>query len=138
MLLHQQFLPLYFSTFLPLRIATFLWSPICAQKSIDGFVEYVASFNPLNGVWPFRADQEKETLDSFVKVNLLCGEKRVKKKTAVKKATTSPVWNEAMSFDVPASSLASSAIEVNALPSLTFNFLFGFTVPITDRGTHVD
>ncbi|CAK9803707.1 P65-C [Anthophora quadrimaculata] len=62
--------------------------------------------------------QEKETLDSFVKVNLLCGEKRVKKKkTAVRKATTSPVWNEAMSFNVPASSLASSAIEVCVMDS---------------------
>ncbi|XP_076235732.1 synaptotagmin beta [Calliopsis andreniformis] len=61
--------------------------------------------------------QEKGTLDSFVKVNLLCGEKRVKKKTAVRKATTSPVWNEAMSFDVPASSLASSAIEVRVMDS---------------------
>lgn len=58
--------------------------------------------------------QDKETLDSFVKVNLLCGEKRVKKKkTAVRKATTSPVWNEAMSFNVPANYLASSAIEVD-------------------------
>lgn len=58
--------------------------------------------------------QEKETLDPFVKVSLLCGDKRVKKKkkTAVRKATTSPVWNEAMSFNVPASSLATSAIEV--------------------------
>ncbi|KAK1135964.1 hypothetical protein K0M31_000535 [Melipona bicolor] len=64
--------------------------------------------------------QDKETLDSFVKVNLLCGEKRVKKKkTAVRKATTSPVWNEAMSFNVPANYLASSAIEVNI--RLTFN-----------------
>ncbi|XP_031834756.1 synaptotagmin beta isoform X2 [Nomia melanderi] len=61
--------------------------------------------------------QEKETLNSFVKVNLLCGEKRMKKKTAVKKATTSPMWNEAMSFDVPASSLASSAIEVRVMDS---------------------
>ncbi|XP_060817207.1 synaptotagmin-6 [Bombus pascuorum] len=62
--------------------------------------------------------QEKETLDSFVKVNLLCGEKRVKKKkTAVRKATTSPVWNEAMSFNVPANYLASSAIEVCVMDS---------------------
>ncbi|XP_076619296.1 synaptotagmin beta isoform X2 [Colletes latitarsis] len=61
--------------------------------------------------------QEKETLDSFVKVNLLCGEKRMKKKTTVKKATTSPVWNEPMSFDIPASSLASSAIEVRVMDS---------------------
>ncbi|PBC34651.1 Synaptotagmin-C [Apis cerana cerana] len=62
--------------------------------------------------------QDKETLDSFVKVNLLCGEKRVKKKkTAVRKATTSPVWNEAMSFNVPANYLASSAIEVCVMDS---------------------
>ncbi|XP_076641260.1 synaptotagmin beta [Halictus rubicundus] len=61
--------------------------------------------------------QEKETLNSFVKVNLLCGEKRMKKKTTVKKATISPTWNEAMSFDVPASSLASSAIEVRVMDS---------------------
>ncbi|XP_015178661.1 PREDICTED: synaptotagmin-6 [Polistes dominula] len=63
--------------------------------------------------------QEKETLDPFVKVSLLCGEKRIKKKkkTAVRKATTSPVWNEAMSFNVPSSSLATSAIEVCVLDS---------------------
>ncbi|XP_076375786.1 synaptotagmin beta isoform X2 [Megalopta genalis] len=61
--------------------------------------------------------QEKETLNSFVKVNLLCAEKRMKKKTTVKKATTSPMWNEAMSFDIPSSSLASSAIEVRVMDS---------------------
>ncbi|KZC07551.1 Synaptotagmin-C [Dufourea novaeangliae] len=65
----------------------------------------------------FPPQQEKETLDSFVKVNLLCAEKRIKKKTAVKKATTSPIWNEAMSFDVPANSLPSSAIEVRVMDS---------------------
>lgn len=58
--------------------------------------------------------QDKETLDPFAKVSLLCGERRVKKKkkTAVRRATTNPVWNEAMSFNISASSLASSAIEV--------------------------
>ncbi|XP_017754708.1 PREDICTED: synaptotagmin-5 [Eufriesea mexicana] len=62
--------------------------------------------------------QDKETLDSFVKVNLLCREKRVKKKkTAVRKATTSPVWNEALSFDVPSNYLESSAIEVCVMDS---------------------
>ncbi|KAK9305215.1 hypothetical protein QLX08_003657 [Tetragonisca angustula] len=70
--------------------------------------------------------QDKETLDSFVKVNLLCGEKRVKKKkTAVRKATTSPVWNEAMSFNVPASYLASSAIEVCVMDSSNEQFIGG-------------
>ncbi|XP_026824177.1 synaptotagmin-6 isoform X2 [Ooceraea biroi] len=63
--------------------------------------------------------QDKETLDSFAKVSLLCGERRVKKKkkTAVRRATMNPVWNEAMSFNIPASSLASSAIEICVLDS---------------------
>ncbi|XP_058807673.1 synaptotagmin-5 isoform X1 [Phymastichus coffea] len=60
----------------------------------------------------------KHTLDSFVKVGLLCGEKRVKKrKTAVCKATRSPVWNESMSFNVPASLVASSAVEICVVDS---------------------
>ncbi|XP_015608794.1 synaptotagmin-5 isoform X2 [Cephus cinctus] len=62
--------------------------------------------------------QDKETLDPFVKVYLLSGDKRVKKKkTAVRKATRNPVWNEALSFNVPASALATSAIEVCILDS---------------------
>lgn len=62
--------------------------------------------------------QDKETLDPFAKVSLLCGERRVKKKkTAVRRATTNPVWNEAMSFNISASSLASSAIEICVLDS---------------------
>ncbi|XP_025156336.1 synaptotagmin-6 isoform X2 [Harpegnathos saltator] len=63
--------------------------------------------------------QDKESLDPFAKVSLLCGERRIKKKkkTAVRRATMNPVWNEAMSFNIPASSLASSAIEVRVLDS---------------------
>ncbi|XP_070169698.1 synaptotagmin-5 isoform X2 [Polyergus mexicanus] len=63
--------------------------------------------------------QDKETLDPFAKVSLLCGERRVrkKKKTAVRRATINPVWNEAMSFNIPASSLISSAIEICVLDS---------------------
>ncbi|XP_018362250.1 PREDICTED: synaptotagmin-5 [Trachymyrmex cornetzi] len=63
--------------------------------------------------------EDKETLDPFAKVSLLCGERKVKKKkkTAVRKATTNPVWNEAMSFNIPASLLASSAIEICVLDS---------------------
>ncbi|XP_029678255.1 synaptotagmin-5 isoform X2 [Formica exsecta] len=63
--------------------------------------------------------QDKETLDPFAKVSLLCGERRVrkKKKTAVRRATINPIWNEAMSFNIPASSLISSAIEICVLDS---------------------
>lgn len=91
-----------------------------------GLLLFDLRFNALYNVCSGRVAQEKETLDSFVKVNLLCGEKRVKKKTAVRKATNSPVWNEAMSFDIPPSSLASSAIEVNMFYEPTFHFLFRF------------
>ncbi|XP_034952101.1 synaptotagmin-5 isoform X2 [Chelonus insularis] len=56
--------------------------------------------------------EKKETLDPFVKVTLLSGDKRVKKKTKVKKGTRCPVWNEEMAFNVSSGSLASSAIEV--------------------------
>ncbi|XP_033214008.1 synaptotagmin-6, partial [Belonocnema kinseyi] len=62
--------------------------------------------------------QGKESLDPFVKVSLLSGDKRVKKKkTAVRKSTMTPIWNEALSFNVPAGSLVSSAIEVCVLDS---------------------
>lgn len=55
----------------------------------------------------------KDSLDPFVKVGLLSNDRRVKKKkTAICKATRSPTWDEAMSFNVPASNLNSSAIEV--------------------------
>ncbi|XP_063988446.1 synaptotagmin-1 isoform X2 [Diachasmimorpha longicaudata] len=60
--------------------------------------------------------QNKDTLDPFVKISLLSGDRRVKKKkTEVKKATKFPVWNEAMAFNIPASALTSSAIEVCVL-----------------------
>ncbi|XP_043288394.1 synaptotagmin-5 isoform X2 [Venturia canescens] len=66
----------------------------------------------------FPSQEDKEIVDPFVKVSLLTGDKRVKKKkTAVRKATRCPVWNEAMSFNVSAGLLASSAIEVCVLDS---------------------
>ncbi|XP_023245463.1 synaptotagmin-5 [Copidosoma floridanum] len=60
----------------------------------------------------------RDTLDPFVKVGLLSNDRRVKKKkTAVCKATRSPAWDEAMSFNVPTSALGSSAIEICVVDS---------------------
>ncbi|XP_033629389.1 synaptotagmin-5-like [Asterias rubens] len=51
--------------------------------------------------------------DPFVKVTLIQGGKRFKKKkTTVRKNTCNPVWNEAIIFNVPASSLKSSSLEM--------------------------
>ncbi|XP_012261413.2 synaptotagmin-5 isoform X2 [Athalia rosae] len=62
--------------------------------------------------------QDKECLDPFVKVYLLSGDKKVKrKKTKAQKGTRNPVWNESLSFNVPASALSTSAIEIIVLDS---------------------
>jgi Ca2+-dependent lipid-binding protein len=51
--------------------------------------------------------------DPYVKVYLIANGKRIKKKkTSARKNTNNPVWNEAVSFSVPATALATSAIEV--------------------------
>lgn len=51
--------------------------------------------------------------DPFVKVYLLINGKRIKKKkTAVRKGSANPVWNEALSFSLSASNLPNAAIEV--------------------------
>ncbi|XP_038065817.1 synaptotagmin-5-like [Patiria miniata] len=51
--------------------------------------------------------------DPFVKVTLIQGGKRIKKKkTTVKKNTCDPVWNEAIIFNVPASALKTCCLEV--------------------------
>jgi Ca2+-dependent lipid-binding protein len=55
-------------------------------------------------------------LDPFVKVYLLSGGKRVKKKkTAARKGTCNPVWNEALTFNVASSNLSNAAVEVRTL-----------------------
>lgn len=55
----------------------------------------------------------KHFSDPFVKVYLLSGGKRVKKKkTALRKSTTNPVWNEALTFNISSANLGHSAIEV--------------------------
>ncbi|XP_068082352.1 synaptotagmin-5 [Anabrus simplex] len=57
--------------------------------------------------------QHKDNIDPFVKVYLLNGGKRIKKKkTAARKGNSNPVWNEALSFNVASSSLSQAAIEV--------------------------
>ncbi|XP_033127479.1 synaptotagmin-5-like [Anneissia japonica] len=44
--------------------------------------------------------------DPFVKVSLLRGGKKVrKKKTTVKRSTCHPVWNEALTFNIPSAEL---------------------------------
>jgi hypothetical protein len=46
-------------------------------------------------------------------VYLLSGGKRVKKKkTAARKGTCNPVWNEALSFNVASSNLPNTVVEV--------------------------
>ncbi|KAK7867767.1 hypothetical protein R5R35_002266 [Gryllus longicercus] len=57
--------------------------------------------------------QDKDSIDPFVKVYLLSGGKRVKKKkTAARKGNSNPVWNEALSFNVPSANLTQAAVEV--------------------------
>ncbi|KAG8232234.1 hypothetical protein J437_LFUL011787 [Ladona fulva] len=59
--------------------------------------------------------QERDPPDPFAKVYLLVGGKRVKKKkTAARKGSANPVWNEALSFNVPANSLSIAALETCA------------------------
>ncbi|XP_047112001.1 synaptotagmin-5, partial [Schistocerca piceifrons] len=56
---------------------------------------------------------DKDTVDPFVKVYLLNGGKRVKKKkTAARKSNCNPVWNEALTFNVASSILPQTAVEV--------------------------
>jgi Ca2+-dependent lipid-binding protein len=56
-------------------------------------------------------------LDPFVKVYLLSGGKRVKKKkTAARKSTCNPVWNEALTFNMASSNLSNAAVEVRSMP----------------------
>jgi Ca2+-dependent lipid-binding protein len=54
--------------------------------------------------------------DPYVKVYLLCEGKRIKKKkTTVKKATLSPVYNEALVFDVPAENIEDVSLIVKVI-----------------------
>lgn len=59
------------------------------------------------------APNAKDAPDPYVKVYLLQRSKRVKKKkTSVRRGSSNPVWNEAVSFNVAADALAHSALEV--------------------------
>lgn len=50
-----------------------------------------------------------------MKVYLIVNGKRAKKKkTAARKGSCNPVWNEALTFSLSASNLSNAAIEVNS------------------------
>lgn len=54
--------------------------------------------------------------DPYVKVYMIGSGKRLKKKkTTARKNTNNPVWNEAVSFSISPSALASAAVEVTIL-----------------------
>ena len=54
--------------------------------------------------------------DPYVKVYLLCEGKRIKKKkTTMKKSTLSPVYNEALVFDVPAENVEDVSLIVKVI-----------------------
>ena len=55
-------------------------------------------------------------VDAFVKVTMTCrGQKISKKKTSIKYSTSSPVFNEAMTFDVPQHIVEEVSLIVNVL-----------------------
>lgn len=61
--------------------------------------------------------------DPFVKVYLVVNGKRVKKKkSATRKGTTNPVWNEALTFSLSSSNLNNAAIEVKKFIDSMFQF----------------
>lgn len=54
--------------------------------------------------------------DPYVKVYLLCQNKRIKKKkTSVKKSTLCPVYNEALVFDVPSENIEDVSMIVKVI-----------------------
>ncbi|XP_069696983.1 synaptotagmin-10-like isoform X2 [Periplaneta americana] len=64
----------------------------------------------------FKAMDITGSSDPYVKVYLLCEGKRIKKKkTTVKKATLSPVYNEALVFDVPAENVEDVSLIVKVI-----------------------
>ncbi|XP_074657753.1 synaptotagmin-10-like [Tubulanus polymorphus] len=63
-----------------------------------------------------RVTSESGSSDPYVRVSLIVDGKRVKKKkTAVRKGTTNPVWNEALVFNIPAEMLQKVALEITVL-----------------------
>lgn len=54
--------------------------------------------------------------DPYVKVYLVCNGKRIRKKrTSVKRSCLSPVYNEALTFDVPASNIDNVSLIVKVI-----------------------
>ncbi|GLV36122.1 Synaptotagmin 1 [Carabus blaptoides fortunei] len=78
----------------------------------------------------FKAMDITGSSDPYVKVYLVCQGKRIKKKkTSVKKCTLSPVYNEALVFDVPAENIedVSLIIKVVDYDRIGSNELMGCT-----------
>ncbi|XP_013784990.1 synaptotagmin-6-like [Limulus polyphemus] len=59
------------------------------------------------------SSEDKEVPDSYVKVCLTYGDKRMKKKKTTKKGSRNPVWNEALSFDILEEDLKQCNLMVN-------------------------
>ncbi|CAG2201931.1 SYT6 [Mytilus edulis] len=63
-----------------------------------------------------KAKDLKLTGDPYIRVALIVDGKKIKrKKTSVKKGTTAPVWNEALSFNVPAEVLPKVNLEITVI-----------------------
>lgn len=63
--------------------------------------------------------------DPYVKVYLVCNGKKIRKKrTSVKRSCLSPVYNEALTFDVPASNIDNVSLIIKVIDYDRYNHFF--------------